>query len=223
MKVLAVGAHPDDIEIGCGGTIARFSAMGAEVTFVCLTSGEQGSFRYENLSEIREEEARVAAKILGANDIEFYRQPDGFLVSTKEICLKLISLLRGKKPDYVFTHSSFESVPDHLACSQMVSNAVAAASGPWFPKAGKETWQVKALLGFEVWNAMPSPNLTIDITPFMEQKIEALNAHKSQVEDISYVKGIEGLGMYRAAFTKKTGFAEAFEIRHFSNELLAFS
>ena len=223
MKVLAVGAHPDDIEIGCGGTIARLAELGADITFVYLTSGDQGSFEYENLSVIREKEASIAAKILGANEVEFYRQADGFLAPTLEVKLKLISLIRAKKPDYVFTHSSFETIADHKACFEIVSNAVEAASGPWFPKAGKETWQVKALLGFEVWNAMPSPSLTIDITKFMKLKIMAINAHKSQTEGISYIEGVEGLGKYRAAFAKKKGFAEAFEMRHFSETLLAFS
>lgn len=223
MKVLAIGAHPDDIEIGCGGTIARLAGLGAEITLVCLTSGEQGSFENDHLLETRETEARRAAKILGAREIEFFRQPDGFLAIDKEVKLKLISLIRTKKPDYVFTHSSFETVSDHRVCFEMVSQAIESASGPWFPDAGKEAWQVRALLGFEVWNAMPSPNLTVDISEYMKYKLESLSAHRSQVKDISYLKGIEGLGLYRAAFAKKEGFAESFEVRQISEKLFLFS
>lgn len=214
MKILAVGAHPDDIEIGCGGTEATLIARGAQAIHLVMTSGESGSAHSapEGLAALREREARAAAEVLGASRVEFLRGPDGFLREERALKLQLISLIRAVRPDLVFVHASHDRFPDHRATHALVMGALGGAAGPWFSEAGGRPHQVRAVYGYEVWEPLAAPQAQFDVTEFMSRKLGALRCHQSQLVATKYDEAVTGLARYRGALGTRTPFAEAFEV-----------
>lgn len=214
-RVLCFGAHPDDIEIGCGATIALLAAQGAEIQFVVATLGEQGSTQIApaELAKKRREEARASAKILGAREVIFLELPDG-AVARAELAtqLRLTKLVREFRPDSVFVHASCDSFPDHAALHRLALAAVGAASGPWFPEAGKTPHAVAKIYGYEVWHPIAEPQCTVAVDAFFSKKLEAIACHETQRLDLPYEDAARGLAAYRA-LTGRTGkLAEAFEV-----------
>lgn len=213
-RVLAIGTHPDDIEIGCGGTIRLLADQGHEIKFIVVTSGEEGSLelRKEQLRKDRKTEASKSAKVLGATDVIFFDEPDGLTQATKETKVKLIQFIRDFKPEVVFIHSSHDCFPDHQVVSQLSKSAIQAASGPWYSDAGLVPHQVRDVFGFEVWNALQSPQMNINIERSIDRKIQALSCHSSQIADFNYVGAVRGLNEYRGAVTVTGKYAESFEV-----------
>jgi LmbE family N-acetylglucosaminyl deacetylase len=197
-RVMGIFAHPDDPEFFAGGALARWAANGADVTLVLVTSGDKGSedpdMTHDRLIEIREEEERNAAKALGGGDVIFLRQPDGEVVHTIALRRELSRLIRMRKPDLVVTcdptafwyGAGYINHPDHRAVGDVTMAAV-------FPTArdrlnflelerdeGLETHKVK-------WLYLAGPAEAthfVDITDYIETKIEALRQHKSQIKDM---------------------------------------
>lgn len=196
-RVLAIFAHPDDPEFFCGATLARWAAAGCEVTFVLATSGDKGSadpeMTHARLAELREEEERAAAKVLGASDVIFLRYPDGELQATLELRRTITRLIRLKKPDIVVTCDPMviyreQSInhPDHRAIGTAVLDAV-------YPTARDrlnfiELERDEGLSPHKaryVYLAGPlNPTVRMDVTAFIEMKINALREHKSQISDM---------------------------------------
>ncbi len=212
--ILAIGAHPDDIEIGCGGTLAQFAQRGHEVIHVIITSGEEGSLRHPkaNFAKIRESEAKASANILGSSKVIFFRECDGLTSFSKASKIKLISLIRKHRPNIVFTHAKSDHFPDHQIVHQLSRAAIIAAGGPWFSGAGTQVHQVKEVYGYEVWHPISDYQIAIDISSTMEQKVKALQAHQSQIETVDYVGAIRGLAKYRGVMTMTGKYAEVFEL-----------
>ncbi len=213
-SILALGAHPDDIEIGCGGTLRRLAENGFDLNYVIVTSGEEGILNLEKTANAkkREDEAKVAAKILGVKNVIFLRVPDGITQVSKETKIKLIAILRNLRPEFVFTHAASDHFPDHRVVHDLTSAAVTAAQGPWYPEAGSRPFAVQTLLGYEVWNPIPKFQAAVDIGSTIEMKKKALSAHTSQIGQINYVDAVEGLSLYRGTMTMTGRFAEVFEI-----------
>ena len=210
---IAIGTHPDDIEIGCGGSIALLIQAGYLVKFVIITSGEEGSLGDKSsLKVIRETEARNAATSLGVSEIYFLNEPDGLTTYSKATKVSLIKLLRATKPDTVFIHTSHDFFPDHMVAHNLSTAAILAASGPWYAEAGCDSHQVMQIYGYEVWNPIPKPQMLIDISSTIENKLAALGHHKSQIEGINYLDAVRGLNQYRGIMMSKTKYAEAFEV-----------
>jgi LmbE family N-acetylglucosaminyl deacetylase len=199
-RVMGIFAHPDDPEFFCGGTLARWAAEGAEITFVMATSGDKGSsdpaMTSERLAQIREEEECNAASVLGVKEVIFLRHPDGELQPTLELRRELTRLIRLKKPDVVVTSDPTVfwgkrglNHPDHRAIGVAALEAV-------FPTArdrlnfielerdeSLETHKVR-----QVYVAIPGePTHKVDVTGYIETKINALREHKSQISDIETV------------------------------------
>ena len=109
-KILSFGAHPDDIEIGCGGTEAKLIKVGWKAAHVLITSGELGSMKIvpEELISIRESEAIRAAKILGVEEVYFLKAQDGLTGFSRDLKIKIIEMIRKIKPNIVFLHSKSE-------------------------------------------------------------------------------------------------------------------
>lgn len=213
--ILAIGTHPDDIEIGCGGTLALLQQQGYRICHLIVTSGEEGSLQIplDELAATRESEARAAAQILGTSDVFFMREPDGLTHFTKAMKQKLISMLRDIRPQIVFTHAKSDHFPDHRVIHELTLSALAAAAGPWYPGGGPgKPHSVEDVYGYEVWNPIPEPALFVDITSTMEQKLTALQAHRSQIQDVDYVGAVQGLARYRGAMARAGKAAEAFEV-----------
>jgi N-acetylglucosamine malate deacetylase 1 len=212
--ILAIGAHPDDIEIGCGGTLALFAEKDYKIIHLIVTSGEEGDLLVPKaeLAVQREHEAKGAARVLGASGAFFMREPDGLTSFSKATKMKLISLLREIRPETVFTHSSSDHFPDHKIAHELVRAALLAASGPWYQEAGGAPHDVANVYGYEVWHPLTQPQMSIDISRTFEKKIEALRQHASQVGRIDYVEAVRGLALYRGAMTGVGKFAEVFEV-----------
>jgi LmbE family N-acetylglucosaminyl deacetylase len=213
-KILFFGTHPDDIEIGCGGTALLLSKLGCQIHHGILTSGEEGGvdITKSDLIKIREEEARKAADLLGAKSIHFFRYPDGLTHFTKDMKIEVMKLLKHVNPDIVFVHCSDDQNPDHQVCTKLVLDAINGCSGPWYPETDTIQIHPKLILGYEVWTPIKNPQTSVDISKVLDKKLEAIRVFKSQTKDIHYDKAIEGLAYYRSLVNKNNLPAEAFQI-----------
>jgi LmbE family N-acetylglucosaminyl deacetylase len=162
MKVLAVGAHPDDIELGCAGTLARHVAAGDEVTMLVLTPGESGPQGLT--SRIREQEAASAA--LGAQ-LMWGPYDDGSIPTGREIVALLDDAVRVTGADLVYTHAPHDTHQDHVATSQAVLSAARRMERVLF-------WQSPSTTSFD-------PTVFVDVESTLATKLAALRAHWSQV------------------------------------------
>jgi LmbE family N-acetylglucosaminyl deacetylase len=212
--VLAIGAHPDDIEIGCGGILSLLKDQGHEITFLIVTSGEKGgnSTSTNQLAESREEEAKKSGRLFMPSDVMFFREEDGLTMFSKEMKIRLISVLRQLRPDIVFTYAKSDHFPDHQVIYQLTKAAVLAAAGPWYSDAGTSVHQVKEVYGYEVWNPMPEHQLSVGISSVRDRKIRAIQVHHSQVGNVDYVGAIRGLAKYRGVMSMTGEYAEFFEV-----------
>ena len=179
LKIVVVGAHPDDPESGCGGTIARYADAGHEVVALYLTRGEAGirGKSHSEAAEIRTAESQAACKILGATAV-FAGQIDGAAQVTPETYEKFSNLLVAQHPDVVFAHWPVDSHRDHRAASLLAYDAWQKAS-PRF-----------ALYYFEVCAGRQSqlfhPTDFVDITATESRKRAACMAHASQSPEHFY-------------------------------------
>ena len=213
-KYLFIGSHPDDIEFGCGGTVAKLASEGNEIVFVVVTNGDQGSLTIpqDELAKTRQDEAKKSANLLGVKNIEFLNLRDGLTWFKFEEKLQLISLIRKYKPDTVFTHARSDHHPDHEIVHKMTMDSIKTAAGPWFKEAKGGAHQVSNVFGYEVWNPINQYQMSIDITPFFDKKDAALNKHKSQIQDYPYTEAVKGLAQYRGSMVNGKGLAEVFEV-----------
>ena len=180
LDILAFGAHPDDVELSCSGTILKHIHLGKKVGIVDLTRGELGT---RGTPEIRFEEAKSAAKILGVVVRDNLNLEDGFFRNDKESQLKVIKKIRQYQPEIVLTNAIHDRHPDHGRASQIVTEACFLAG---LLKIETEmdgklqlAWRPKAVYNYiQYWNTTPS--FVIDISDFIEKKMEAVRAFGSQ-------------------------------------------
>jgi len=173
IKVVCVGGHPDDPESGCGGTLAKLAAAGHNVSIIYLTSGEAGipGTTHAAAAAIRTKEATAACALLNAKPI-FAGQIDGDSIVNNEWVNKLQGLIRGEKPDIVFTHWPLDSHKDHQAAS-LLTQQVWVREGKRFDLYFFEVCTGSQTMGFK-------PNVYIDISNFQELKRKAVFCHTSQ-------------------------------------------
>jgi LmbE family N-acetylglucosaminyl deacetylase len=224
MNVLAVAAHPDDLEILCAGTLARYAAAGHAVTMAVFTSGNMGDARIgpTELARIRETETRAAAQLLGARLI--WPGVDDEHVFPNETQRRLmIDLLRETDPDVIFTHSPEDYHPDHRNLSQLVFDSYFQKGLPHIPDqrlpacrfAQAEIYYLDTIggVGFE-------PVEYVDITDTMELKRSMLRCHRSQfaamselastdlldlIEIVARFRGLAARCRYAEGFRRMTG------------------
>jgi LmbE family N-acetylglucosaminyl deacetylase len=185
-RVLAIGAHADDIEFGCGATLAKWADAGARVTLCVCTDGAKGTWHPDvDLGELvlrREEEQRDAATALGALDVEFLRLVDGELADTEPARAMVCHVIRRTRPDVVLGHDPWQPYrihPDHAAAGVLtLAGIVAARDATFFPEQGLEPHRPSTLLCFEPARV----NHCEDVRGFVDRKIDALLAHRSQWE-----------------------------------------
>jgi LmbE family N-acetylglucosaminyl deacetylase len=187
-RVMVIGAHPDDPEFGCAGTVIKWAQAGKKITYVLLTSGDKGSrdpgVRPGQLAAMREVEQRAAAQEMGVEQVVFLRYPDGILENTLDLRRRLASLLREHKPHIILTIDPwrrYQLHPDHRAAGQAALDAIYAAR-EWyiFPEQlvdGAEPWRVREAYLF--WT--DSADYWEDVTCCIEMRIAALSRHTSQV------------------------------------------
>jgi LmbE family N-acetylglucosaminyl deacetylase len=172
-KVVCVGGHPDDPESGCGGTLARYAAMGAAVTIVYLTRGEAGIPRksHDEAAAIRSAECQAACRILGAKAV-FAGQIDGATVVDHNAAESLRTLIFAEDPDVVFTQWPIDAHLDHQAAATLSFRAWLVARGRF------ELYYYEVDLGAQTMGFHPTDY--VDVSGVREQKKAALFAHKSQ-------------------------------------------
>lgn len=197
-RVLAVFAHPDDPEFFCGGTFARWASEGSHITFVLATSGDKGSsdpeMTHARLIEIREQEERNAASVLGVKDVVFLRHPDGELQPNLELRRDITRLIRLKQPDIVVTcdptvfwyGTTGINHPDHRAIGAATLDAVypTARDRLNFLELERDEGLAPHKTGQLYISGTQSATTRVDVTAFLETKINALREHKSQIADM---------------------------------------
>lgn len=195
-RVLVVAAHPDDIEFGASGTVARWIGEGAKVHYLVITRGDKGSddptADQQQLAQLREREQRDAAAEIGVDGVDFLDEPDGQVEPSLALRERVTFAIRTLRPEVVMTHdptvlfvnNEWVNHPDHRAVGQVTVDAV-------FPTArdplnfrqhleqGLEAWKVAELY---LWSTNEA-NQIVDISGTLDRKIAALEHHRSQFRD----------------------------------------
>ena len=222
-RVLVVAAHPDDIEFGAAGTVARWITEGATVQYLLMTRGDKGSDNPAAdpvaLAGLREVEQRAAAAEIGVRTVEFLGEPDGQVEPSLRLRERVTRAIRAFRPEIVMSHdptvlfvnNEWINHPDHRAVGTVVVDAVfPTARDPLnFPEhlaAGLEAWKVAELF---LWSTNEA-NQLVDIGETLERKIAALAHHASQFRDFGETarwlrRGAEELGE-RAGYVAAEGF-----------------
>ncbi|HSK26783.1 MAG TPA: PIG-L deacetylase family protein [Jiangellales bacterium] len=195
-RVLVVTAHPDDVDFGAAGTVARWTDAGLAVTYCICTDGQAGGFDpdvpREHIPEIRRAEQRAAAAEVGVDDVRFLGYEDGELEPSRALVRDLVRLIRQVRPERLLTHSPERwwdrlpaSHPDHMAAGEAAVRALYPfARNPFaFPELleheGLEDWVVQ-----ELWLiGAPGPNHWVDVTDTFQRKVRGILRHESQTPD----------------------------------------
>jgi LmbE family N-acetylglucosaminyl deacetylase len=218
-RILVITAHPDDVDFGAAGTVARWTEAGTDVRYCIVTDGDAGgddhSISRPEMATLRRAEQTAAAKQVGVHDIRFLGYPDGRLEATLGLRKDLARVIRQVRPDRVLCPSPERnyarvgvSHPDHRAAGSAALDAVYPdARNPFaFPDLladeGLTPWKVR-----EVWlSGSPAPNHYVDITEVFSRKVAALHAHASQTGHMDNLEGMLRTWLSRAAVA--AGFAE---------------
>jgi bacillithiol biosynthesis deacetylase BshB1 len=185
LDILAIGAHPDDVELGCGATLAKEIANGKKVGIIDLTRGELGT---RGTAETRDIESQGAAKILGVVVRENMEFADGFFVNDKHHQLEVIKMIRKYKPEIVICNTIDDRHIDHGKGSKLVSDACFLSGllkidtkdvnkDVW-----QEPWRPKQVYHYMQWKNI-EPDMVVDVSGYMEIKMEAVLAYKTQFYD----------------------------------------
>jgi LmbE family N-acetylglucosaminyl deacetylase len=211
-RAMAIFAHPDDVDFGCSGTIALWTAKGVHVTYCLLTSGNKGThdpkMTAERIAAIREKEQQEAGRRAGASEFVFLRHDDGELEVGMDLRAEVCKAIRVHKPDLVFCQDpwrQYQLHPDHrVAGWSALDGVIAARDHLFFPEQltnGLTHHRVSRVLLF----GTADPNLWFDITSTMKTKLHALQAHESQIGDF------KGLSARMQEFARATGKAWGLE------------
>jgi len=203
MNILAVGAHPDDIEFGCGGTLIKYTEKGHRLFLLVMTGGGMGAPK-----ATRTKEQMEAKTILGADDVLWGRYEDTQLIVNQEIISKIETVISEVKPDFIFCHFPDDTHQDHRHLSQATITAARYIRNVLF-------YEGPTTQNFD-------PHVFVDISTTLEKKIDALQAHRSQITKTN----IEGLSIIEIARSSanfrgiqgRVKYAEAFQsLRLFIN------
>lgn len=183
LDLLAFGAHPDDVELGCGGTIAKEVAAGKVVGIIDLTRGELGS---RGSVEIRNSESAKASAILGVAVRENLDMRDGFFVNDEQHQLKVIQMIRKYRPEIVICNAINDRHSDHGKGSKLVSDACFLSGlikiETIYNNEVQLPWRPKVVYHYIQWNNI-EPDFVVDISGFNKQRIDAIMAYSSQFYD----------------------------------------
>lgn len=185
LDILAFGSHPDDVELGCGATLAKEIANGKKVGIIDLTRGELGT---RGTAESRDKEVEVATKILGLAMRKNMKFADGFFVNDKQHQMELIKMIRKFKPEIVLCNAIEDRHIDHAKGSDLVSDAcfLSGLLKVETKYEGEENWQdpwrPKQVYHYIQWKNL-EPDFVVDVSGFMDKKMQAVLAYKTQFYD----------------------------------------
>ena len=183
LDALAFGAHADDVEIGCSGTIIKLGALGHKTGVISLTKGEMAT---RGTPEIRAEEFKKAAEIMGLSAHKMLDIPDGRIESTWENKTKIIKEIRTYKPRIVFAPYWITRHPDHKQTSRLVRDS-AFLSGLKKIETGQEPFRPNKVIYYQTRFEF-KPSFIVDISDFHQQKVKAIQAYKSQFFNLDKAK-----------------------------------
>lgn len=184
LDILAIGVHPDDVELSCAGTILKHLALGKTVGILDLTRGELGT---RGTPALRTEEAMSAAKILGVQMREQLTISDGFFENNETNQKHIIPILRKYQPEIVLCNAISDRHPDHGRSAKLVVDACFYSGLVKVETYGddnklQEAWRPKAVYNY-IQDQFIEPDFVIDVTPFMDKKMESIMAYSSQFYD----------------------------------------
>lgn len=183
LDILAFGAHPDDVELGCSGTIAKEVSLGKKVGIIDLTRGELGT---RGSKEIRDQEAMAAATILGVQIRENLNFRDGFFINDEQHQLEIIKKIRKYQPEIVLCNAIDDRHIDHGKGSKLVSDACFLSGltkiDTELDGIKQETWRPKLVYHYIQWKNL-EPDFVVDVTGFMDLKMQSVLAYGSQFFD----------------------------------------
>ena len=195
-RALAVVAHPDDMEFGSAGAVARWTGQGKEIVYCMVTSGEAGidSMHPDECRSVREAEEIESARVVGVDEVEFLRLPDGILEYGVPLRRAIASVVRRHRPEIVITNNFRESwggeslnQPDHIATGRAAVDAARDAANRWVfhdqIKAGLQPWDGVR----QVWaGASPRAQHGVDITDTFDTGVASLSAHRAYVAGLGW-------------------------------------
>ena len=183
VDILAIGAHPDDVELGCGGTLAKLILEGKKAAIVDLTQGELGT-RGTNIT--RAQEAASASEILGISARENLKMKDGFILNSEEYQMQIVKMIRKYQPEIVLANAVDDRHPDHAKAAKLVSDACFLSGlvkiETELDGENQKQWRPKQVFHYIQWKHI-MPDFVVDISDFMDKKIEACLAYKTQFYD----------------------------------------
>lgn len=181
VDILAIGVHPDDIELGCAGTLLAHQALGYTIGLLDLTRGELGS---RGSAEIRTQEAYAAAKVLGAKFRENVDMADGFFQHTEENLRKIIRVVRSAQPKIVLANALEDRHPDHGRAAKLIADAcylsgLLKIETKDHNGQAQEKWRPQAVYHYSQ-DRSKKADLVVDISDFFDQKMKAILCYTSQ-------------------------------------------
>jgi LmbE family N-acetylglucosaminyl deacetylase len=214
-RVMVLAPHMDDEVVGCGGTLRRHVLSGARITVVFLTDGRdsdpQIAKRCRSEAELREataalcvrrkQEAELAARVIGYEDLVFLDRPDGALKVDEALVREVTHLINERAPQVIYYPCALENHPDHWAASLLLGRVIDAGQAP--------VLATTLCRAYEAWTPLP-PNRLVEISDVFDIKLEALQSFTSQLEYVDYVRTTTGLNAYRAMTQDGNGYWEAF-------------
>jgi LmbE family N-acetylglucosaminyl deacetylase len=223
-SAMAIVAHPDDIEFSCAGTLARWVKEGSRISYVLCTSGDVGidepGMTREKAIEIRESEQRVAANIVGAEEVIFVRERDGLLQATLDLRKKLVREIRRFRPEVVvcgdptivWAGNDYINHPDHRAAASAALDATFPAAGQphLFEELAEEGLRAHKPRRVYV-TSWDGADVFVNIEDTIDIKIEALRAHKSQMKDWDPEQSIREWAAERGK-GKEMAYAEGYRV-----------
>jgi len=224
LDILAIGVHPDDVELSCSGTLLKAIDQGKKVGLLDLTRGELGT---RGNAEIRAQEASTAAKLMGALVRENVGMADGFFSHTRESLIKIARVIRKYQPEIILANALEDRHPDHARAAKLTSDACFIAGLTKVESVDnegntQERWRARAIYHY-IQDHHLKPDFVIDITPYIDQKMELIMTFKSQFYDpnskeldspISSINFMESIKAKNRVFGRPIGvdFGEGFNV-----------
>jgi LmbE family N-acetylglucosaminyl deacetylase len=186
MNILAIGCHPDDLEIACSGTLAKYVKNGHSVVMCHVANGDKGHavIMPDELNAIRTKEAEEAGRVIGAAEVISLNVPDLQVDSKNEdIVQKVVALIRRVQPALIITHSPTDYMRDHLEVSRLVFNASFSSSVPHYCSEIQSYSTIVPIYYMDTLAGVDfMPTEYVDITETIDLKIKALDCHESQIK-----------------------------------------
>lgn len=182
LDILVFAVHPDDAELGCSGTILKHIAAGKKVGIVDFTRGELGT---RGTAETRDQEAADSAKIMGLHARENLRFRDGFFTNDEAHQMELVKMVRKYQPEIILTNALHDRHPDHGRAGDLANDAIFLSGlikiTTELDGKPQEAWRPRLVLQY-IQDRYIEPDIIVDMSDFMEQKLEAIRAFKTQFD-----------------------------------------